>query len=582
MRRLSLRALLAPCAGTIMLSGTALGYQTVMIRDSGPAINRVNLVVLGDGYLESELPQLEADVRAAFGAIDQEPFYAQYANFINVKLVLTSSTSNVLGNGAPGATLFGLYFGCQGIDRLICIGDESQVVTVLDQDAPDWDLVAIIANSAQYGGSGGQFVTFTRDTDSTRILIHETAHQFATLADEYPDAYPAYPSCGAECPEPNVTRIASPWQSLKWNYWVNQATLLPTPDTTEYASVIGAFQGARYQSTGIFRPRHTCRMREVDQTFCEICAEAHVLETYRLVGDFDTSSPSSSKVSLSSGASQNLSVTHPQTSTNSVHYAWTIDGSVVNGTNPSLDVSASSLTPGDHTVSVRLSDTTNFAGRDDPLLHKQRSWTVTVTAAGSTGGSSNATGGTAAVTSGGTNATTGGTSAAFGGASAISTGGTRSAVGGTSATAMGGTTAIAIGGTSSAMGGSSTAAVGTTAIPVGGTGSTIGGSSTTTGGTMTVATLAGGTIGLTTGAAGTTTSGTTQIATGGAAISTGGAAAPNATDASTNPDGTVRTSCSCSVPGRSIDSTPALAWGSLLLALGSRLSRHRKHRSIGA
>ena len=580
MRRRTSRAVLAFCAGIVLLSRTALGYQTVMIRDSGPAINRVNIVVLGDGYLASELPQLEADVRSAFGTIAEEPFYAQYASFINVKLVLTSSTSNVLGNGAPGATLFGLYFGCQGIDRLICIGDESQVVTVLDQDAPDWDLVAIIANSAQYGGSGGQFVTFTRDADSTRILIHETAHQFATLADEYPDAYPAYFSCGAECPEPNVTLTASPWQSLKWNYWVSQSTPLPTPDTTEYASVIGAFEGARYQSTGIFRPRHTCRMREVDQTFCEICAEAHVLETYRLVGDFDTASPSSSQVSLSSGASLNLSVTHPQTSTNSVHYAWTIDGNVVSGTNPSLDVSASNLTPGDHTVSVRLSDTTNFAGRDDPLLHKQRSWTVTVTAAGGTGGSSNATGGTVAVTTGGANASTGGTPAASGGASAISTGGTRSSVGGTTAMAMGGTTTIAVGG--SAMGGSSTAAVGTTAIPMGGTGSTIGGSGTTTGGTMTTATWAGGTIGPTTSTAGTTTSGTTQIATGGTVISTGGAAAPSATDASANPDKTVRTSCSCRVPGRSNDSTPALAWGSLLLALGSRCSRRRKHRDIGA
>ncbi len=104
----SLAALLGTTATSLLLTGKALGYETVMIRDTGPVNNRVNIVVLGDGYLASELPQLRLDVQTAFSRVADEPFYAEYANFINVKLVLTPSTSNVIGDGSPGATLFGL------------------------------------------------------------------------------------------------------------------------------------------------------------------------------------------------------------------------------------------------------------------------------------------------------------------------------------------------------------------------------------------------------------------------------------------------------------------------------------------
>src|SRR5512142_2827143 len=87
-------------AGVALSSRTAFAYQTVMLRDSGPSGNRVNIVILGDGYLTSELGQLEADARTALASIGQEPFYAEYASYINVKLVLTSSPTNTIGNGS--------------------------------------------------------------------------------------------------------------------------------------------------------------------------------------------------------------------------------------------------------------------------------------------------------------------------------------------------------------------------------------------------------------------------------------------------------------------------------------------------
>lgn len=481
-------SIFALSAGVTLLSGHAVAYQTVMLRNSGPVSNRVNIVILGDGYLASELDQLETDARTALSNIDQEPFYREYANFLNVKLVLTSSSSNVIGYGAPGSTLFGLYFGCEGMDRLICIGNNAQVASVLSQDAPEWDFVAIIANSTTYGGSGGQFVTFTRDANSTEVFIHETAHQYGGLADEYPDAYPSYPVCGSECPEPNVTPVGTTWQNLKWNYWVDPSTPLPTPDTATYLNVIGAFEGARYMSTGLYRPRHTCRMRETNQRFCEVCAEAHVLETYRMVSAFDVITPSTNQVGLVAGGTLQLAVAHPQTASNSVRYSWLVDGSAYSSVGPALSLAANALSTGQHTVEVQLSDETTLVGRDDALLHKHTAWTVSV-AGPSTGGAGGTSATTSAVSTGGAPPPTGGTSAIItsmqtGGASSA-TGGASQIAGGASATtartasSSGGTAAANIGGTSST--GATVQTGGNSTQPLGGISSVIGGASTSTG-----------------------------------------------------------------------------------------------------
>jgi hypothetical protein len=597
-------------AGSVFGAQTALGYQTVMIRDSGPADNRVNIVILGDGYLASELSQLQSDVRAAFATIDSEPFYAEYANFINVKLVLTSSPSNVIGNGAPGSTLFGLYFGCQGIDRLICIGDPAQVVEVLNQDAPEWDLVAIIANSPFYGGSGGQFVTFTHDTTSTQLLIHEAAHQFATLADEYPDAYPAYPVCTGECPEPNVTPYASPWQNLKWNYWVSPATPLPTPDTAQYASTVGAFEGARYQSTGLFRPRHTCRMRATDQTFCEVCSEAHVLEAYRLVNDFDSTTPSSNQISIAADGSLSLSVAHPQTRRNSIQYTWSVDNVGVNGSGSSLNLTGTGLGVGDHTVSVRLSDTTPFAGRDDPLLHKTRTWQLRVTAAGGTGGAPGSGGTTSTASGGGSAGTLGGSATTIGGdtgsggtrATTSSAGGTVTLTGGSSTIATTRNTSVASGGATYTTGGTlpsssgSTVALtgGSSAITTSNTGTASGSAAYTTGGTL--PSSSGGTMARTGGSSAIMTTSNTGAASGGAASGgagnagasngsfggtvnpTGGNAGNSTTalDAGSDMDRDVKGGCNCTVPATNRHPMAVAVWGAIGWLLLRRRTRMRR------
>ena len=51
---------------------------------------------------------------------------------------------------------------------------------------------------------------FSVHASAPLIAEHEFGHSFAGLADEYEDAYPGYPACSGDCPEPNATLKTDP------------------------------------------------------------------------------------------------------------------------------------------------------------------------------------------------------------------------------------------------------------------------------------------------------------------------------------------------------------------------------------
>jgi hypothetical protein len=62
----------------------AFGEPVTTIRNNGDSANRVDLVILGDGYTSSELTKFASDVEnAVVGLFDQEPF-KEYKNYFNV------------------------------------------------------------------------------------------------------------------------------------------------------------------------------------------------------------------------------------------------------------------------------------------------------------------------------------------------------------------------------------------------------------------------------------------------------------------------------------------------------------------
>jgi MYXO-CTERM domain-containing protein len=214
------------------------------------------------------------------------------------------------------------------------------------------------------------------------VAIHEFGHTFAGLADEYESAYPGYPQCGADCPEPNATNH-NVREEIKWNIWIDAATPVPTPEANPYLSVIGVFEGCRYMSSGVYRPKNNCEMRSLGPQFCSVCSEATLLQIYREVDPIDAVDPAS-PVSLTSCDSETLSVDYIMPIPDTVMVSWYVDGQLEATGSAQYTVEAIVLGDGSHTVRADVVDESILV-RNDPsnLLTDSYSWTVDVSGSGS-------------------------------------------------------------------------------------------------------------------------------------------------------------------------------------------------------
>ena len=159
-------------------------------------------------------------------------------------------------------TALGTVIGCYGIDRLVC-ADESKVFTAVGAvtAADARDVIIVVANSTTYGGAGGNIGTMTMHPQSIEIALHEIGHTAFKLADEYD-----YGTCDAstEPSEANATR-ASTRSTAKWASFISSGTPVPTQPGSYANGTVGLFVGAKYCTSGLYRPTENSRMRALGQ-----------------------------------------------------------------------------------------------------------------------------------------------------------------------------------------------------------------------------------------------------------------------------------------------------------------------------
>ncbi|MCK4993195.1 MAG: hypothetical protein KAS29_22005, partial [Bacteroidales bacterium] len=147
----------------------------------------INLVFLGDGFLEGDLQDFR-DVAEIYAneLFTVDPFI-KFKSFFNAFSI--SVPSNVQGAATDPANLidnyFGSTFGFAGIERLLVPTDNTAITNVLANNLPEYDQVFMLVNSTTYGGSGGWVATASLNVDSKEIALHELGHSFSNLADEY-------------------------------------------------------------------------------------------------------------------------------------------------------------------------------------------------------------------------------------------------------------------------------------------------------------------------------------------------------------------------------------------------------------
>jgi len=360
------------------------GEPVTTIRNSGDPANRVDVVVLGDGYTASELMKYSSDVESAIsGFFTQEPFmeYQGYFNVHRVDVISNESGADHPEIGVNKDTAFDATYNCNGIQHLICVNGSKVNAVLSGSVGPnERDIVLVLVNDPEYGGSGGSIAVASTHPSSVELVLHEVGHSFGLLADEY-----TYGTCNTtvEPSEPNVT-MQTDRNLIKWNVgggpptgWIDFITLIPT--TTNEPGIPGLYEGARYCDIGVYRPTYNSKMRSLGAPFEQINEEQLVKRIHNWVSPLDSSMPAEINLTIASGQPQAFNVSVLEPLTHPLEVRWYVDGlHEQSGLQFVLDTTSLSLDS--PSVAVVISDPTSKV-RNDPanVLTAQKSWTVWIT-----------------------------------------------------------------------------------------------------------------------------------------------------------------------------------------------------------
>ena len=267
------------------------------ILHSGSPQECIDVAVVAEGYTAEEADKFYADAQTAVDAIlAHEPFgqYKDRFNFVAVALPSQDSGVSVPGEGLWKNTALGAHFNTFYMDRYLTTLRLRQMHDRLC--GIPYEHIVILANTDTYGG-GGIFNSYTLTTAGhpafKPVVVHEFGHSFAGLADEYyyDDQFVEYYYPDCEPWEQNITTLYD--FKSKWEDMLDESAVIPAAPVDDLwkkigsgqpmDSFIGVYEGAGYQSKGVYRPFPDCRMKtNAAECFCPVCqrAIARIIEFY--------------------------------------------------------------------------------------------------------------------------------------------------------------------------------------------------------------------------------------------------------------------------------------------------------------
>ena len=264
---------------------------------SGTPQDKIDVAIVAEGYTAEESEQFYRDAQVAMDAIlAHEPFasYRDRFNFVAIALESEDSGVSVPREGLWKNTAVGSNYDTFYSDRYLttsCVWKMHDALCGVP-----YEHLVILANTDTYGG-GGIYNSYTLTTalhkDFKPVVVHEFGHSFAGLADEYyyDDQFVEYYYPESEPWEQNITTLYD-FES-KWDDMLPKLIQIPTPvngdvwkrikEGEKPEAIIGVYEGAGYQSKGVYRPYPDCRMKtNAAKSFCPVCqrAIARIIEFY--------------------------------------------------------------------------------------------------------------------------------------------------------------------------------------------------------------------------------------------------------------------------------------------------------------
>lgn len=345
------------------------GAELVIYEENADKDKAINLVIVAEGYTAGEKATFNRDIATFANAIFSDPMMAKYRTYHNIYGVFVASNQSGADDpngGVTRDTYFDAKYNTAGIDRLLTC-NSTRVQQVVNSVIPEADAIMVSVNYHKYGGSGGAIATSS--SGAPEIAAHEIGHSFVGLKDEYDYTANYIPYEGI-----NATAKTS-WSTIRWNYWIDQSTPLPTPETSQWGSTVGIFEGANYKATGWYRPQLNCRMKSNGKNLCAVCAEAWLLQIYDLVSPIKSASHQSGSTVTLDGTNELSLETHNPTNA-TVVTEWYVDGEKM-ATGASLSQLAEN---GTYSVKAVVRDTTALVRKDPSgLLVDSLQWSVVYT-----------------------------------------------------------------------------------------------------------------------------------------------------------------------------------------------------------
>lgn len=295
----------------------------IALQKSGDPADKVDFLILGDGYTPAERGKFEAQARRVMELLFEQTPFKEHRKDFNVWALCPPARESGISRPSTGVhkrTPLGTTYDAFGSERYVLTFDNRTWRDIAAQ-AP-YEFVEILVNAETYGGGGIHNLYSTASAGNSTIgylFVHEFGHHFAGLADEYYTSDVAVTNSPSrpEPWEPNVT--ADPRQP-KWGSLLSAGVPLPTswkkaefeahshayqkerrairaanrPEaemdalfarekvfetkllgTDTHSGQVGAFEGANYEAQGYFRSQEDCLMFTRDDVgFCAACRAA--------------------------------------------------------------------------------------------------------------------------------------------------------------------------------------------------------------------------------------------------------------------------------------------------------------------